>query len=142
VHVGRVKSNELGLSSEQRKELIALFALLLSSWLRRKVWLFQRPTRCDEELCVEKDFCFNITENIVIRGFIDRLDFDDDAYHIVDYKTTKDKKWMEPFQLSVYGLWLKEEYGVDDFKGSYVMLRDKSSYLSYNLTKKKNTKKK
>jgi len=82
---------------------------------------------------VEKDFSFNIRDDILIRGFIDRLDImEDGRYHIVDYKTTKREEYLDSFQLLIYGLWLKKEFGnINSFKGSYVLLRHGSKYKEY-----------
>ncbi len=83
---------------------------------------------------VETPFEFNITEDIVIRGFIDRIDvMKDGRFRIVDYKTTKNVKYLDAFQLSVYGLWLQREYpNIDSFTGSYVLLRHGSKFKDYD----------
>lgn len=83
---------------------------------------------------VEQPFVFNITDDIIIRGYIDRVDvLPDGTLHIVDYKTTKNKKYLNDFQVLVYGLWLREQYpNIDKFKGSYILLRHGSSYMSYD----------
>lgn len=83
---------------------------------------------------VETSFSFNITENILVRGFLDRLDImKDGRFHIIDYKTTKNVKYLDEFQLLVYGLWLKRKYpSVDSFKGSYLLLRHGSTLKSYD----------
>ena len=83
---------------------------------------------------VETSFNFHISENILIRGFLDRVDLmKDNRYHIVDYKTSKNDKYLDPFQLQIYGLWLKTEHPeVESFKGSYVLLRQKSRLKSYD----------
>lgn len=83
---------------------------------------------------VETEFKFNITEDILIRGFLDRLDImKDGRFHIIDYKTTKNVKYLDPFQLLVYGLWLRREYPtMETFKGSYVLLRHGSSLKSFD----------
>ena len=82
---------------------------------------------------VETSFNFNLSEDVLVRGFLDRVDIlKDGRFHIVDYKTTKNTKYLDPFQLLVYGLWLKEEYpSVDSFKASYILLRHKSKLKSY-----------
>ena len=82
---------------------------------------------------VETSFKFHVNENILIRGYLDRVDvMKDGRFHIVDYKTTKNTKYLEPFQLLIYGLWLKHTYPhVDNFKASYVLLRHKSKTKSY-----------
>ena len=82
---------------------------------------------------VEKKFNIKITDDILIRGFLDRVDLDEDGqYHIVDYKTTKNVQYLDPFQLLIYGIWLKDQYkDIDRFKGSYVLLRHKSAPKPY-----------
>jgi putative RecB family exonuclease len=83
---------------------------------------------------VEIPFNFKVGDNILIRGFIDRLDIlKDGTFEIVDYKTTKNVKYLEPFQLLIYGLWLKEEYkDLNKFKASYVLLRHGSKPKAYD----------
>lgn len=85
---------------------------------------------------IETSFDFNIDKNIRIRGFLDRLDVTKDGrFHIVDYKTTKKVKYLDDFQLLVYGLWLKENHpDIKSFKGSYVLLRHDSQYKEYEFT--------
>jgi putative RecB family exonuclease len=83
---------------------------------------------------VEADFSFNISDKVLIRGYVDRLDIMKDArYHIVDYKTTKNARYLDPFQLKLYGIWLKEQVdpSVNSFKASYVLLRHKSKLKEY-----------
>jgi len=82
---------------------------------------------------VETSFNFNIREDLKIRGFLDRVDIlKDGRFHIVDYKTTKNVKYLEPFQLLIYGMWLKNEYpDMDNFKASYILLRHDSKLKSY-----------
>ena len=88
---------------------------------------------------VEGSFSFNLSDDVMIRGYVDRLDVLDDAtYHIVDYKTTKNTKYLKPFQLKVYGLWLKEKIdpSVTNFKASYVLLRHNSKLKEYEFNEK------
>lgn len=83
---------------------------------------------------VETKFNLNITDDILVRGFLDRVDIlpKSGIFHIVDYKTTKNKRYLEPFQLLIYGLWLQSEYpDLEEFKASYVLLRHGSSSKSY-----------
>jgi putative RecB family exonuclease len=64
---------------------------------------------------------------------LDRIDvLKDGRFHIVDYKTNKNPKFLDPFQLLVYGLWLKQEYpNVESFKASFILLRHKSTRKEY-----------
>lgn len=94
---------------------------------------------------VETSFDFYLREDVRIRGFLDRVDIlKDGRFHIVDYKTTKNIKYLDKFQLLVYGLWLIENYPeVDSFKGSYVLLRHgaKSKEYEFNTKDVEKTKK-
>lgn len=87
---------------------------------------------------IEKSFEIQIQDNVLVRGFLDRVDLmDTGKYHIVDYKTTKNAKYLDPFQLLIYGLWLNQEYPeIDEFDGSYILLRHKSKSKTYNFNKK------
>jgi RecB family exonuclease len=74
---------------------------------------------------VEQSFTFNLTETVLMRGFIDRIDvLKDGRFRIIDYKTTKNDKYLDDFQLLIYGLWLKKDHpDIKSFKGAYVLLR-------------------
>ncbi len=82
----------------------------------------------------EIGFSFNIDKDVLMRGFIDRLDImKDGRFHIVDYKTTKNTQYLDDFQLLVYGIWLKKEYPtIESFRGSYVLLKHKSALKSFD----------
>lgn len=82
----------------------------------------------------ETSFDFKLAEDIMVRGFVDRIDIlKDKKFRIIDYKTTKNDKYLEPFQLSVYGLWLKEQHpDIKSFKGAYVLLRHGSKLKEYD----------
>lgn len=82
---------------------------------------------------VETSFNFNLEKDLIVRGFLDRIDImKDGRFHIVDYKTTRNTKYLEPFQLLTYGLWLQNKYqNIDSFKASYVLLRHNSKLKSY-----------
>lgn len=88
-------------------------------------------------ISLEEDFDIKLTENINVAGFVDRIDLDNDGvYHIKDYKTNKNGKYMKPFQLCVYGIHLMNKYPeVDHFRGSYIMIRLGGSYISYDFNK-------
>lgn len=85
---------------------------------------------------VETSFNLDISDDVLVRGYIDRLDImKDGTFRIVDYKTTKNETYLDEFQLLVYGMWLSKEYPhVKKFKGSYVLLRHGSAYKNYDFT--------
>lgn len=92
---------------------------------------------CSKIISLEEDFNISLTDEYSIMGFVDRVDVDEDGiYHIKDYKTNKNMKYMEPFQLRVYGVYLLNKYpDIDRFRGSYVMMRFDGSYVSYDFNK-------
>lgn len=84
---------------------------------------------------VELPFEFELSDSVVIRGFIDRIDYTDTGLKIVDYKTTKNTKYLDPFQLSIYGLWLrKENPALERYDAAYLLLRHKSTEKAYTIT--------
>lgn len=87
-----------------------------------------------EILSLEEDFHIRLDEKYSVQGIVDRIDMDPDGImHIRDYKTTKNPKYMEPYQLQVYGMHLLNKYPeVDRFRGSYIMLRHKGKPISYD----------
>lgn len=86
-------------------------------------------------LGTEVNFDFEIAPNVIIRGFLDRVDLEDNIYHIIDYKTTKNAQYLDEFQLLIYGIWLLKKYpDIKNFKGSYVLLKHGSSLKSYSFT--------
>ena len=88
-------------------------------------------------LSLEEEFKIKLNEDFSLIGFIDRIDLDlDGIYHIADYKTSKSSKYMDDFQLRVYGMHLLEEFPeVDFFRGSYIMLKLQSKLVSYKFNK-------
>lgn len=83
---------------------------------------------------VETPFDLQLTNGVVIRGVIDRVDITKDGrFHILDYKTTKNTQYIDNFQLSVYGIWLLNMYPeIENFRASYILLRHKSTFKSYD----------
>lgn len=83
---------------------------------------------------VETSFNLKLGKDILLRGFLDRLDImKDTRFRIIDYKTTKNVKYLDEFQLLVYGLWLKNEHpDIKSFRGSYVLLRHGSKMKEFD----------
>lgn len=90
-----------------------------------------------EILELEKDFTLSLNEKYDVRGIVDRLDLDNDGlYHIKDYKTNKNPKYMDPEQLKTYGIYLLDKQpDIDRFRGSYIMLRFGNMHISYDFNK-------
>jgi len=73
----------------------------------------------------EVSYEFEVTEGVKIRGFIDRIDkISDTHYKVVDYKTSKNPKYLKEFQLLVYSLAIKRMYPqVETISGSFVLMK-------------------
>jgi len=86
---------------------------------------------------LEAEFKSALASDVGLIGYIDRIDLDNDGiYHIKDYKTTKNKKYMKPFQLQAYGIPLMEMYPeIERFRGSYIMMRHGGDYVSYDFNR-------
>jgi len=84
-------------------------------------------------LANEMPYSFNLNENTVVRGYIDRVDrVSEGVYAVVDYKTSKDPKYLNDFQLLVYAEALRRKFkDVKKVYGSYVMLKHKSASKDY-----------
>lgn len=75
---------------------------------------------------VEEPFEINIEDKVILNGAIDRIQLDDDMYHVCDYKTTKDEKYLKDdfFQLLVYAYVILNKFpDLQQVKGSYILLR-------------------
>jgi CRISPR/Cas system-associated exonuclease Cas4 (RecB family) len=84
----------------------------------------------------EMSFNFDINESAAMRGFIDRVDkLDDGIFRVIDYKTSKDPKYLSPFQLLVYAKALRSKFGeVKKVLGSYVLLKHECKTVDYEFT--------
>ncbi len=85
-------------------------------------------------IAVEKDFSFPIEKNIILNGFIDRVQLDaDNVIHVADYKTTKNKKYLKNdwFQLLTYAyVILQENPDLKKIRASYILLRHDFEYIT------------
>jgi RecB family exonuclease len=76
---------------------------------------------------------------VLLNGFIDRKQIDKDGLlHVIDYKTTKDPKYLKDFfQLITYcfALMLKDEK-IERARASFVLLRHNFDYLTKEFTRK------
>ncbi len=82
----------------------------------------------------EKSFNLNITDDVILRGVIDRIQIDsDDIIHIGDYKTTKNKKYLKEdwLQLLTYAyVILLEQPDLKKIRASYILLRHDYEYIT------------
>lgn len=105
--------------------------------LREYMFSLKQRGICSEIISIEDAFNIRLNNKYSIQGFVDRLDLDPDGiYHIKDYKTSKSIKYMKPFQLQAYGIYLINKFPqVDRFRGSYIMLKFNGQHVSYDFNK-------
>jgi RecB family exonuclease len=88
----------------------------------------------------EKRFDFQIADNLVLNGAIDRIQLDaDNVIHVADYKTTKHKKYLKNdwFQLLTYAyVIVSEDPSIKKVRASYILLRHDFEYVTKEFTKK------
>jgi RecB family exonuclease len=85
-------------------------------------------------VAVEKKFELALNDKIILNGAIDRIQIDNDGVpHVSDYKTTKNKKYLQNdwFQLLTYCyvMWL-ENPTFEKIRASYILLRHGYEYIS------------
>lgn len=86
-------------------------------------------------LVTEGRFKFDINPEITMVGVVDRIDdLEDGTKRILDYKTGK-SKYLDRFQLEVYGLHLKNMFpSIESFVGAYVVLPEGPKLMEYTIS--------
>ena len=90
-------------------------------------------------IAAEKSFQVSLSDNITLIGAIDRTQIDqDNILHISDYKTTKNKKYLQDdyFQLQTYAMvMMLEDPTLQKVRVSYILLRHNFEYLTWEFTR-------
>jgi len=109
---------------EERKEyeraLKMLRGFVTKANLAPKIAYLPKPKKKDDEFVKENFFKVDIGDSLKLTGIIDRIDKDEDGYHLIDYKTGKEKKKENDFQLMVYALLAEGALGMPLAKASYL----------------------
>jgi len=88
---------------------------------------------------VEKSFYINLMDKVLVHGFIDRIQIDNDGViHVIDYKTSKDDKYLKNdfFQLMTYAYALMmEDPSLKRVRTSFIMLKHKFKFLTKEFTR-------
>jgi ATP-dependent helicase/DNAse subunit B len=82
-------------------------------------------------IAVEQPFWVSLNDRVLLNGFIDRVQRDSDGLiHVIDYKTTKDPKYLNDFfQLLTYAYTLMlEDPDLKRIRASFVLLRHDFMY--------------
>lgn len=115
------------MTQEAKQEAIDIVKRFLVNIAKQK-------TSISRAQSVEKNFFLPISGNIILNGMIDRIDMDDDGiYHVADYKTTKNKKYLKDdfFQLLTYAYVIFTEHPeIKKVRGSYILLRHNFEYMT------------
>lgn len=101
----------------------------------KEYFRYLKETGLPDVLATEEKFAMDLGNGILVRGVIDRVDrMPDGSFKISDYKTGK-SRYLDDFQLKVYGMALKErEPQVKEFIGEYIVLSEGPKIKSYKLT--------
>ncbi len=94
-------------------------------------------------LGVEKSFYVDLNNKVLLNGYIDRVDCDQDGIiHVSDYKTTKDKKYLNDFfQLITYAyVLMMEDKNLEKVRASFVLLRHDMEKITKEYNRKQITK--
>lgn len=89
-------------------------------------------------LSVEKKIWAPVDNEIVLYGYIDRVQRDKDGLlHVIDYKTTKDPKYLKDrMQLLLYGYSLAiDDNSIEKIRTSYILLKHKMRYMTEEHTR-------
>lgn len=128
----KAAKTEFILSSESQKEAYEM----IDNYLK---YIANDNSFIKTIIAVEKRFDFHITDNVVLNGMIDRIQLDTDGiYHVADYKTTKNKKYLKNdwLQLQTYAyVILTENPNIERVRGSYILLRHNFEHITKEFTK-------
>lgn len=91
-------------------------------------------------LACEQRFEFNITDDLILNGAIDRIQMDDDGViHVGDYKTVKNKKYLKDNELQLltyaYYILFVAYPDAQKVRCSYILLRHNFEYITYEYSR-------
>lgn len=111
----------------------------LEAWELLNIYLKKIKLNFPKVLSCEEEFEYFFKNNIKLRGFIDRVQIDDDGIiHVCDYKTSKSAKYLigDKFQLLTYAfIILQKDPTIERVRGSYIMIRDNSNMVGEEINK-------
>jgi putative RecB family exonuclease len=91
--------------------------------LKQLRWFVQNQDIGVTPFMIENNHRAELTDNILLKGRIDRVDREaDDSLHIIDYKTGKMPSEINQLQLHIYALILSKKQDLPLKKASYLYL--------------------
>jgi len=87
--------------------------------LKPNITYLPKPKEKDE-FVKENFFKVDIGNGLKLTGMIDRIDKENGAYHLIDYKTGKERKKEDNLQLMIYALLAEGALGMPLAKASYL----------------------
>lgn len=89
-----------------------------------------------DTLDTEQRFCFNLDQQFIVRGILDRIDrIDNQTIEVIDYKTTKKIEYLDSEQLIIYTMAAKQQFGEQTkVIASYVLLRHDNRKITSEFT--------
>lgn len=108
-----------------------------------KQWIKEQTLRYESDaslipdvLHIERPFSFKIEDsNILVRGFIDRIDsVGSTGLRVVDYKTSSNPNYLKPFQLETYAYAMQQKYPDKKIEMEYELVRHKFSSKVFELS--------
>ena len=129
----RLAQNDEGIKPDLTDEI----RLEGKDWLKQLVKQYETDASLiPNVLKIETPFNFKLDDpEVLIRGFIDRVDqIDDNTIEIIDYKTNQNPDYLKSFQLVVYAIAMEKKYPGKVIKGSYQLIRHKHSKKQFEIT--------
>lgn len=100
----------------------------------------KKNNKLDNVVACEQRFDFNITDDLILNGMIDRIQIDPDGViHVGDYKTVKNKKYLKDNELQLltyaYYILFVAYPDAQKVRCSYILLRHNFEYMTYEFTR-------
>lgn len=126
---------EFKLTAEMKKECFTIINEYLSIVSEEQ----KKGTTANVVAC-EQRFEFDLTDNIILNGAIDRIQIDDDGViHVGDYKTVKNKNYLKDNELQLltyaYYIMFVAYPGTQKVRCSYILLRHNFEYITYEFSR-------
>ena len=118
------------LLSSQKKEIYVMMCAYLNNLGKSD----------NKVIDVEENFYIDIDGKVLLNGFIDRVQMDEDnILHVADYKTSKSKSYLKNdfMQLKTYAfVKCLQDPSLEKVRTSYIMLRHKFEFITKEFTRK------